>query len=235
MSNLISIITELPITMSSANVSTTQPTSPEKKVRAPALTEKYSKFIQFSYYMMSQMSETETFTKDEFLNQVQMFATVDEQQTFIQGFFDNQKDNKKAMRKDIQEKKKASQPKKVRAPRKTKKESTPTPTTTTDAQPVADNTNESQENLIENLTNELTEEPMVATTTTTIAVEVAEEPPMIDNINAAIEVAEDMTAKKPRAKKATGEKKPRLAKKKQATTPILNEEDDLPRLDTLTV
>ena len=222
MSNLISIITELPITMSSANVSTTQPTSPEKKVRAPALTEKYSKFIQFSYYMMSQMSETETFTKDEFLNQVQMFATVDEQQTFIQGFFDNQKDNKKAMRKDIQEKKKASQPKKVRAPRKTKKESTPTPTTTTDAQPVADNTNESQENLIENLTNELTEEPMVATTTT-IAVEVAEEPPMIDNINAAIEVAEDMTAKKPRAKKATGEKKPRIAKKKQATTPILNE------------
>ena len=217
--------------MSSANVSTTQSTSPEKKVRAPALSEKYSKFIQFSYYMMSQMSETETFTKDEFLNQVQMFATVDEQQTFIQDFFDNQKDNKKAMRKDIQEKKKASQPKKVRAPRKTKKESTPTPTTT-DAQPVADNTNESQENLIENLTNELTEDPMIATTTTTSAVEVAEEPPMIDNINAAIEVAEDMTAKKPRAKKATtGEKKPRVAKKKQTkepTPPILTEADDSP-------
>lgn len=216
--------------MSSANVSTTQSTSPEKKVRAPALSEKYSKFIQFSYYMMSQMSETETFTKEEFLNQVQMFATVDEQQTFIQGFFDNQKDNKKAMRKDIQEKKKASQPKKVRAPRKTKKESTPTPTTTTDAQPVADNTNESQENLIENLTNELTEEPMIATTTNTV--EVAEEPPMIDKINAAIEVAEDMTAKKPRAKKATTEeKKPRVAKKKQTkepTTPKLTEADDSP-------
>lgn len=216
--------------MSSANVSTTQSTSPEKKVRAPALSEKYSKFIQFSYYMMSQMSETETFTKEEFLNQVQMFATVDEQQTFIQGFFDNQKDNKKAMRKDIQEKKKASQPKKVRAPRKTKKASTPTPTTTiTDAQPVTDNTNESQENLIENLTNELTEEPMIATTN---AVEVAEEPPMIDKINAAIEVAEDMTSKKPRAKKSTtGEKKPRVAKKKQTkepTTPKLTEADDSP-------
>ena len=216
--------------MSSVNASTTQSSSPEKKVRAPALSEKYSKFIQFSYYMMSQMSETETFTKEEFLNQVQMFATVDEQQTFIQGFFDNQKDNKKAMRKDIQEKKKASQPKKVRAPRKTKKETTPAPTTTTtDAQPVTDNTNESQENLIENLTNELTEEPMVATTNT---VEVAEEPPMIDKINAAIEVAEDMTAKKPRAKKATtGEKKPRVAKKKQTkepTPPILTEADDSP-------
>ena len=215
--------------MSSANVSTTQSTSPVKKARTPTLTEKYSKFIQFSYYMMSQMSETETFTKEEFLNQVQMFATVDEQQTFIQGFFDNQKDNKKAMRKDIQEKKKASQPKKVRAPRKTKKETTPTPTTT-DAQPVADNTNESQENLIENLTNELTEDPMINTTTN--AVEVVEEPPIIDKINEAIEVAEDMTSKKPRAKKATtGEKKPRVAKKKQTkepTTPKLTEADDSP-------
>lgn len=218
--------------MSSVNASTTQSSSPEKKVRAPALSEKYSKFIQFSYYMMSQMSETETFTKEEFLNQVQMFATVDEQQTFIQGFFDNQKDNKKAMRKDIQEKKKASQPKKVRAPRKTKKESTPTPIpTTTDTQPVADNTNESQENLIENITNELTEEPMIAATTTN-EVEVAEEPHMIEKINAAIEVAEDMTSKKPRAKKATtGEKKPRVAKKKQTkepTTPKLTEDDDSP-------
>lgn len=213
--------------MSSVNASTTQSSSPEKKVRAPALSEKYSKFIQFSYYMMSQMSETETFTKEEFLNQVQMFATVDEQQTFIQGFFDNQKDNKKAMRKDIQERKKASQPKKVRAPRKTKKETTPTPTT--DTQPVADNTNESQENLIENLTNELTEEPMIAPTNDS---EVAEEPPMIDKINAAIEVAEDMTSKKPRAKKATtGEKKPRVAKKKQTkepTPPKLTEADDSP-------
>ena len=219
--------------MSSENASTPQTTSPVKTARTPALSEKYSKFIQFSYYMMSQMSETETFTKEEFLNQVQMFATVEEQQTFIQGFFDNQKDNKKAMRKDIQEKKKADKPKKVRAPRKTKKESTPTPTTTTttDAQPVTDNTNESQENLIENLTNELTEEPMITTTANAVEV-VSEEPPMIDNINAAIEVAEDMTAKKPRAKKATtGEKKPRVAKKKQTkepTTPILTEADDSP-------
>ena len=52
---------------------------------------------------------------------------------------------------------------------------------------------------------------------------------MVDKINAAIEVAEVMTAKKPRATKATGEKKPRAAKKKKAphTTPILTEEDDL--------
>ena len=155
--------------MSSENASTPQTTSPVKTARTPALSEKYSKFIQFSYYMMSQMSETETFTKEEFLNQVQMFATVEEQQTFIQGFFDNQKDNKKAMRKDIQEKKKADKPKKVRAPRKTKKESTPT-TTTTDTQSTTNNTGESQENLIENLTNELTEEPMITTTANMIGI-----------------------------------------------------------------
>tara|TARA_B110000879_G_C11151888_1_gene505024 strand:+ start:188 stop:841 length:654 start_codon:yes stop_codon:yes gene_type:complete len=212
----------------SANASTTQPISPEKKTRAKALPEKYSKFIQFSYYMMSQMSETETFTKDDFLNQVKMFATVEEQQPFIQGFFDNQKENKKSMRKDLLAKKKADQPKKVKAPRKAKKE----PTTNT--QPSND---VSQENLIEDLTDELTEEPMITDTTVevaeepridTMAIEVADEP-MVDKINAAIEVAEVMTAKKPRATKATGEKKPRAAKKKKAphTTPILTEEDDL--------
>ena len=54
----------------------------------------------------------------------------------------------------------------------------------------------SQENLIESLTEELTEEPM------------------IDKISAAIEIAEDITAKKPREKKAAGEKKTRVVKKK---------------------
>ena len=213
----------------SANASTTQPISPEKKARAKALPEKYSKFIQFSYYMMSQMSETETFTKDEFLNQVKMFATVEEQQPFIQGFFDNQKENKKSMRKDLLAKKKADQPKKVKAPRKAKKE----PTTNT--QPSND---VSQENLIEDLTDELTEEPMITDTTVevaeepridTTAIELVDDEPMVDKINAAIEVAEVMTAKKPRATKATGEKKPRAAKKKKAppTTPILTEDEDL--------
>lgn len=177
-----------------------------KKTRAPTLSEKYSKFIQFGYYMMSQMQDTDSFTKEEFLNKVEMFATVDEQQTFIQGFLDNQKENKKSMRKDIQERKKANQPKKVKAPRKTKKETAKKDTIETETEPSAAETQtdsvtatESQENLIENLTNELTEEPM------------------IDKIHAAIEVAQDMTAKKPRAKKAATEKKPRVTKKKKET------------------
>ena len=177
-----------------------------KKTRAPTLSEKYSKFIQFGYYMMSQMQDTDSFTKEEFLNKVEMFATVDEQQTFIQGFLDNQKENKKSMRKDIQERKKANQPKKVKAPRKTKKETAKKDTIETETEPSAAETQtdsvtatESQENLIENLTNELTEEPM------------------IDKIHAAIEVAQDMTAKKPRAKKAATEKKPRVTKNKKET------------------
>ena len=179
--------------MSTAVESSTS--SPEKKTRAPVLSEKYSKFIQFSYYMMSQM-ESDNFTKEEFLNNVQMFATVEEQQTFIQGFFDNQKDNKKAMRKNIQDKKKANQPKKVRAPRKTKKAETVEPTQEPDTATATATNTESQENLIESLTEELTEEPM------------------IDKISAAIEIAEDITAKKPREKKAAGEKKTRVVKKK---------------------
>ncbi|MDC1151762.1 hypothetical protein OAS95_04265 [Pelagibacteraceae bacterium] len=175
--------------MSSTSAPTTPlSNSPVKKTRAPVLSEKYSKFIQFSHYMMSQM-ESDTFTKEEFLNSVQMFATVEEQQTFIQGFFDNQKDNKKAMRQNIQNRKKENQPKKVRVPRKTKKVAAAVePTQETDT----------QENLIESLTDELTEEPM------------------INKIGAAIEIAEDITAKKPREKKAAGEKKARVVKKKAA-------------------
>ena len=197
--------------MSSATLAST--TSPEKKTRAPVLTEKYSKFIQFSYYMMSQM-ESDTFTKEEFLNNVKMFATVEEQQTFIQGFFDNQKDNKKSMRKNIQDKKKANQPKKVRAPRKTKKAATDEPTQEADS-----TTNpESQENLIESLTEELIEEPM------------------INKISAAIEIAEDMTAKKPREKKAAGagEKKARVVKKKvvKEAEPITTAKDGTPIMNS---
>lgn len=181
--------------MSSTSAPTTPlSNSPVKKTRAPVLSEKYSKFIQFSHYMMSHM-ESDTFTKEEFLNSVKMFATVEEQQTFIQGFFDNQKDNKKAMRQNIQNRKKGNQPKKVRAPRKTKKVAAAVePTQETDTT----TNNDTQENLIESLTDELTEEPM------------------INKIGAAIEIAEDITAKKPREKKAAGEKKARVVKKKNA-------------------
>ena len=180
--------------------------SPVKKTKSVSLPEKFHKFIQFGYYMMSQMSDAETFTKEEFINNLKMFATVDEQQTFIQNFFDNQKSIKSSIRKDIQDRNKANKPKKVRAPRKTNKSEPNVEPTTQEA------ANNNQENLIESLTDELTEEPM------------------IDKINAAIEIAEDMTAKKPREKKAstgekkaaaavTDEKKQRVVKKKNTKEP----------------
>jgi predicted NodU family carbamoyl transferase len=165
------------------NNATTQST----KVKTPSLPEKYSKFIQFGYYMMTKMmgnNDTSSFTKDEFLNKIQMFATVEEQQTFIQGFFDNQKENKKDMRKMLQERKKANQPKKKRTTKKTTQKETSDIQTETTTEQVA----ETQEDLLTTITNELTEEPM------------------IDRITTAIEVAKDITAKKPRAKKTTPKK-----------------------------
>lgn len=189
--------------MSSENMST----STEKKPRTPTLTEKYSKFIQFGYFMMSKMPDTETFTKEEFLNQIQTFASVEEQQTIIQGFFDNQKENKKTMRKEIQERKKAAKPKKEKAPRKTKKAvsnnqgTQPNEETQNATNAVESPENNTQENLIQNITSELTEEPL------------------IDKINGAIEVAKDITSKKPRSKKTDSEKKPRATKKKQTKEP----------------
>lgn len=173
------------------NNATTQST----KVKTPSLPEKYSKFIQFGYYMMTKMmddndNEISSFTKDEFLNKVQMFATVEEQQTFIQGFFDNQKENKKDMRKMLQERKKANQPKKKRTTKKSTTKDTVTPNEPTDIQTEAttEPVTETQEDLLATITNELTEEPM------------------IDRITTAIEVAKDITAKKPRAKKTTPKK-----------------------------
>ena len=157
-----------------------------------------------------------------------MFATVEEQQTFIQGFFDNQKDNKKAMRKEIQEKKKTNKPKKEKVVRKTKnvsstgenkkprtKKNGDTPILNEDSQPVESLT----------LTDELTEESMIGTSenVNTDKQETNENhtaeldeindtieanskmsvKPMIDKINTAIEVAQEITSKKPRAKKGT--------------------------------
>ena len=168
-------------------------TTQATKVKTPSLPEKYSKFIQFGYYMMTKMmddNDTSSFTKDEFLNKIQMFATVEEQQTFIQGFFDNQKENKKDMRKILQERKKANQPKKKRTTKKTTQKETTTTTETSDIQTeiTTEQVAETQEDLLTTITNELTEEPM------------------IDRITTAIEVAKDITAKKPRAKKTTPKK-----------------------------
>jgi hypothetical protein len=158
----------------------TQSPMVSQTVRKPVLIEKYSKFIQFGYYMMSQMDDTDSFNKDEFMTKLKVFAPVDEQQAFIQGFLDNQKVNKTNMRNTVLAHYKASQPKKEKAVRKTKAKNNNDKNKQKQAAAVG---TDSQENLIETMTNELTEEPM------------------INKITSAIELANDLTAKKGRTTK----------------------------------
>jgi len=81
----------------------------EKKQRKPSLPEKFGKFIQFGFFFMKQYNESHDVKIDEnsFLESLRLFANVDEQQTFVQTFFDNSKENKKSMRKFLQNHNKA--------------------------------------------------------------------------------------------------------------------------------
>jgi hypothetical protein len=81
----------------------------EKKQRKPSLPEKFGKFIQFGFFFMKQYNDSHDVKIDEnsFLESLNMFANVDEQQSFVQTFFDNSKENKKSMRKFLQNHNKA--------------------------------------------------------------------------------------------------------------------------------
>jgi hypothetical protein len=81
----------------------------EKKQRKPSLPEKFGKFIQFGFFFMKQYNDSHDVKIDEnsFLESLNMFANVDEQQTFVQTFFTNSKENKKNMRKFLQNHNKA--------------------------------------------------------------------------------------------------------------------------------
>jgi hypothetical protein len=81
----------------------------EKKLRKPSLPEKFGKFIQFGFFFMKQYNDSHDVKIDEnsFLESLGLFANVDEQQTFVQTFFDNSKENKKNMRKFLQNHNKA--------------------------------------------------------------------------------------------------------------------------------
>ena len=164
---------------------TNQASEVTKKTKAPSLPEKFNKFIQFGYYMMSRMSNQESFNREEYMEQLQMFATVEDQQSFVQNFFDNQKQIKKDIallkksrnkKPDVEKPKRTTKPKGKGKGKATKQTQSETPT---DPAVVED----TQENLIETITNELTEEPMIS------------------QITSAIEVAKELTAKKPRVVK----------------------------------
>ena len=173
--------TSISLIMSADN--TNQASEVTKKTKAPSLPEKFNKFIQFGYHMMSLMSNQESFSREEYMEQLKMFATVEDQQSFIQNFFDNQKHIKKditLLKKSRNKKPEVEKPQRTTKPKgkgkTTKQAQSETPT---DPAVVED----TQENLIETITNELTEEPM------------------INQITSAIEVAKELTAKKPRVVK----------------------------------
>jgi len=64
-----------------------------KKPRKQSLPAKFAKFIQFAFYLCNHINSTNpgAIDKDAFLQSIQLFAAVDDQQSFVQGFFDNAK------------------------------------------------------------------------------------------------------------------------------------------------
>jgi|TARA_B110000467_G_C18325932_1_gene488979 hypothetical protein len=86
----------------------------EKKVRAPTLPAKYSKFIQYSYYLVRALNNKSLETdgevlidEDKFFDMAQVFAEIGEQEEFVSNFLDN-KGIAKEMRTHIADKKKAA-------------------------------------------------------------------------------------------------------------------------------
>ena len=102
-----------------------------KKPRAPTLPAKFAKFIQFGFWFMKKVNGDGAtllnIDEDAFLQQIHLFDTVDLQQTFVQEFFDQSKDNLKTIRSIIKDRNKtfakaakANAPKKPRATRQKK-------------------------------------------------------------------------------------------------------------------
>ena len=82
-----------------------------KKPRTPALPAKYNKFLQFGYYLVQSLKDAEgninLNSVDDIFQQIHLFDSVDNQKSFVQGFFDQSKDINKALRKLNADKKKA--------------------------------------------------------------------------------------------------------------------------------
>jgi len=81
----------------------------EKKPRTPTLPAKFGKFIQFGYWFMKHINsldeEVPAVDQDLCIEQLKVFADVESQQAFVQGFFDESKDVAKTIRTMIQQKK----------------------------------------------------------------------------------------------------------------------------------
>ena len=90
-----------------------------KKPRAKTLPAKYNKFIQFGYYFVQKLTTNDTpvdlpLDQNTLFNLIHLFDSVENQQAFVQDFFDNSKDINKEIRKLVTaHKKNASKPPKA--------------------------------------------------------------------------------------------------------------------------
>ena len=91
------------------NVSDAAPVvAAETKAHKSTLPEKYGKFLQFAYYMMDNILGDEfEMDKDAYIEKINLFGSVEDQQNMVQGFLDAAKENKKTIRKVIADRKKA--------------------------------------------------------------------------------------------------------------------------------
>jgi hypothetical protein len=85
----------------------------EKKARTPTLPAKFNRFIQFSYHLIRTLNNAELekngevlFDEDRFFEEANVFAAVDVQQRFVEGFLENKAIGKE-MRTHVLDKKKA--------------------------------------------------------------------------------------------------------------------------------
>jgi len=77
-----------------------------KKTRKPSLPEKHGKFIQFAHFVINTIFVDLIdghVSKEQLTEAFHVFASVDQQLAFVDEFFANAKDNKKTMRKAVQD------------------------------------------------------------------------------------------------------------------------------------
>ena len=109
--------------MNSEFVATVETTANAVKApKKPTLSAKYSRFLSFGHWFLTQTDLNEE-TRKQLFQQMTMFGTVEEQTTYFEGFFGALKETNKVMRKMVAEAKKP--PKAPKAPRAKKAKTSP--------------------------------------------------------------------------------------------------------------
>ena len=106
-----------------------------KAPKKPTLSAKYSRFLSFGHWFLTQTDLNEE-TRKQLFQQMTMFGTVEEQTTYFEGFFGAIKETNKVMRKMVAEAKKP--PKAPKAPRAKKTKAAPAAQDELVAQLIAD-------------------------------------------------------------------------------------------------